>query len=161
MACHGIYDHCSRAQLWRACCDDASRRRPIRLPARSARAVVGISLWLDAIFGDSNRDHCRRGVAFGKFLGVFFPSVSSSHWILHFWKVPAIPIGPMVLGNMDVGLNTQNLVAVLVVVFLSIINIYGVKTGAFIQNIFTFTKAAALFGLVIAGLLVGRNLPAL
>jgi APA family basic amino acid/polyamine antiporter len=101
------------------------------------------------------------GVAFGKFLGVFFPSISSSHWIVHFWKVPAIPIGPMVLGNMDVGLNTQNLVAVLVVVFLSVVNIYGVRTGAFIQNIFTFTKAAALFGLVIAGLVVGRNLPAL
>src|SRR5690242_14870362 len=62
------------------------------------------------------------GVAFGKFLGVFFPSISSTHWILHFWKVPAIPLGPMVLGNMDVGLNTQNLVAVLVVVLLSIVN---------------------------------------
>ena len=59
------------------------------------------------------------GVAFGKFLGVFFPSISSSNWILHLWKVPPIPIGPMVLGNMDVGLNTQNLVAVLVVIFLS------------------------------------------
>jgi hypothetical protein len=55
------------------------------------------------------------GVAFGKFLGIFFPSISSSHWILHFWKVPPIHIGPMVLGNMDVGLNTQNLVAILVV----------------------------------------------
>ena len=55
------------------------------------------------------------GVAFGKFLGVFFPSVSSTHWILHLWKVPPIPIGPMVLGNMDVGINTQNLVAILLV----------------------------------------------
>ena len=69
------------------------------------------------------------GVACGKFLGVFFPSISSSHWILHLWKVPPIPIGPMVLGNMDVGLNTQNLVAVLVVVFLSVLNIFGVRTG--------------------------------
>ena len=39
------------------------------------------------------------GVAFGKFLGVFIPSVSSSNWILHIWKVPPIPIGPMVLGE--------------------------------------------------------------
>src|SRR6478752_3826781 len=46
------------------------------------------------------------GVAFGRFLGVFFPSISSTHWIIHFGKIPAIPVGPMVLGNMDVGLNT-------------------------------------------------------
>src|SRR2546422_8555215 len=30
------------------------------------------------------------GVAFGKFLGVFFPSISSSAWILHLAKVPPI-----------------------------------------------------------------------
>jgi APA family basic amino acid/polyamine antiporter len=101
------------------------------------------------------------GVAFGKFLGVFWPAISSSHWLLHFWKVPPIPIGPMVLGNMDVGLNTQNLVAILVVVALSVINIFGLKTGALIQNIFTSAKVAALLGLVGFGLLVGRNPQAL
>ncbi len=101
------------------------------------------------------------GVAFGKFLGVFFPSVSSTHWILHFWKVPPIPIGPMVLGNMDVGLSTQNLVAILVVVALSVINIFGVKTGAIIQNIFTIAKVSALAGLVLFGLFIGRNAQAL
>jgi basic amino acid/polyamine antiporter, APA family len=101
------------------------------------------------------------GVAFGKFLGIFFPTISSTHWILHFWKVPPIPVGPMVLGNMDVGLNTQNLVAILVVVLLSVINIFGIKTGAFIQNVFTIAKASALFGLVILGLAIGRNAQAL
>src|SRR5262249_37785426 len=99
------------------------------------------------------------GVAFGKFLGVFFPAISSSHWIIHFWKVPPIRLGPMVLGNMDVGLNTQNLMAVLMVIALSIINIFGVKTGAWIQNIFTFAKVSALLGLVVFGLLLGRNAP--
>ena len=63
------------------------------------------------------------GVAFGKFLGVFFPVVSSSNWILHLWKVPPIRLGPMVLGNMDVGINTQNLIAMLLVIFLSVVNI--------------------------------------
>jgi APA family basic amino acid/polyamine antiporter len=101
------------------------------------------------------------GVAFGKFLGVFFPSVSSSYWIWHFWKVPPIPIGPMVLGNMDVGLNAQNLVAILVVVALSVINIFGIKTGAIIQNIFTAAKVSALFGLVLLGIFLGRNAQAL
>ncbi len=97
------------------------------------------------------------GVAFGKFLGIFWPAISSSHWILHLWKVPKIPIGPMVLGGMDVGLNTQNLVAILVVIALSIINIFGVKTGAFIQNIFTAAKVSALLGLVLFGIFLGRN----
>jgi len=100
-------------------------------------------------------------VAFGKFLGVFFPSISSSNWILHFWKVPAIHLGPMVLGNMDVGLSTQNLVAVLMVIALSIINIFGVKTGALIQNVFTTAKVSALLGLVLLGLFIGRNAQAL
>src|SRR6478752_8975746 len=61
------------------------------------------------------------GVAFGRFLGVFFPSISSSNWILHLWKVPPIHLGPMVLGNMDVGINTQNLIAILLVILLSFV----------------------------------------
>jgi len=101
------------------------------------------------------------GVAFGKFLGVFFPSISSTHWILHIVKVPPIHIGSMVLGNMDVGLNTQNLMAILMVVVLSVINIFGVKTGALIQNVFTFAKVSALLGLVLVGLFIGRNAEAL
>src|SRR4051812_18510224 len=62
------------------------------------------------------------GVAFGKFLGVFFPSISSTNWIGYHWKVPPMPIGPMVLGNMDVGLNTQNLIAIISVILLSVVN---------------------------------------
>jgi APA family basic amino acid/polyamine antiporter len=63
----------------------------------------------------------------------------------------------MVLGNMDVGLNTQNLVAVIIVVALTVVNVFGIKTGAVIQNVFTFTKTAALLGLVAAGALFFRN----
>jgi APA family basic amino acid/polyamine antiporter len=62
---------------------------------------------------------------------------------------------------MDVGLNTQNLVAILLVVLLSVINIFGVKTGAFIQNVFTISKVSALAGLVLLGLFLGRNAHAL
>jgi basic amino acid/polyamine antiporter, APA family len=101
------------------------------------------------------------GVAFGKFLGIFWPAISSSHWILHFWKVPTFLLGPMTLGGMDVGLNTQNLVAILMIAVLSVINIFGIKTGALIQNIFTAAKVSALLGLVILGVLLGRNAQAL
>jgi APA family basic amino acid/polyamine antiporter len=97
------------------------------------------------------------GVAFGKFLGYFFPSVSSTNWILHIAKVPPIPLGPMVLGNMDVGLNTQNLAGIVVVIILTIVNVFGVKTGAAVQNVFTIAKTSALLGLVLLGFAVGRN----
>jgi basic amino acid/polyamine antiporter, APA family len=101
------------------------------------------------------------GVAFGKFLGVFMPSVSSSHWLIHIARIPPIHFGPVVLGNMDVGLNTQNLSAILVIIFLSAVNIFGVRLGAAVQNVFTAAKMAALIGLVGLGIFLGRNATAL
>ncbi len=101
------------------------------------------------------------GVAFGKFLGVFVPSISSTRWLVHLWKVPPIHVGPMVLGNMEVGINTQNLMAILLVIFLSVVNIFGVKTGAAIQNVFTAAKVSALLGLAAFGFAFGRNPQAL
>ncbi len=97
------------------------------------------------------------GVAFGKFLGVFVPSISATNWIWDIGRVPPIHVGPMVLGNMEVGINTQNLMAILLVIFLSVVNIFGVKTGATIQNIFTAAKVAALLGLALFGVALGRN----
>lgn len=101
------------------------------------------------------------GVAFGKFLGVLFPAISADKWLWHIGHVPKWPVGPLVLGNMDVGLNLQNLMAIGTVVLLTAINIRGVRTGAIVQNIFTFSKAAALLGLVLIGAALGRNLEAM
>ena len=102
------------------------------------------------------------GVAFGKFLGVFAPqTISSTIWLWHIGKVPQIHVGPMVLGNIDVGVNTQNLMAVLLVIFLSIVNVFGLKTGAAIQNVFTAAKVSALLGLAFLGLAYGRNAEAM
>ncbi|MGD0471514.1 MAG: amino acid permease [Terriglobales bacterium] len=96
-------------------------------------------------------------VAFGKFLGVFFPTVSSTHWLWHIAHVPAIPLGPMVLGNMDIGVNTANLAGIAVVAFVALVNIRGVRFGAGLQNVFTVAKALALAGLILLGFSVGRN----
>ncbi len=96
-------------------------------------------------------------VAFGKFLGVFFPSVSTTHWLWHIGHVPPIPVGPMVLGNMDIGLSTANLAAILVVVLLAFVNIFGVGLGAAIQNIFTSAKAISLAALILLAFTVGRT----
>jgi len=96
-------------------------------------------------------------VAFGKFLGVFFPAVSTTHWLWHIATVPAIPLGPMVLGNMEIGVNTANLAGIVVIIFLAIVNIFGVKLGALIQNVFTTTKALSLAALILLAFTVGRN----
>jgi APA family basic amino acid/polyamine antiporter len=96
-------------------------------------------------------------VAFGKFLGVFFPSVSTTHWLWHIAHVPALKVGPMVLGNMEIGVSTANLTAIAIVFFLAIVNIFGVKLGAMIQNVFTTAKAFSLAALVLLSFAIGRN----
>ncbi len=101
------------------------------------------------------------GVAFGKFLGVFFPSVSSNHWLLRLGHVPALQIGPMTLGNMELGLNTANLCGVLITILLTVVNIFGVRLGALVQNVFTTAKVLALLALVLFGVTLGRNHAAL
>jgi APA family basic amino acid/polyamine antiporter len=96
-------------------------------------------------------------VAFSKFLGVFFPSISTGNWLWHIAHVPALRVGPMVLGNMEIGVNTVNLTAIVVVILLAIVNCFGVKLGALIQNIFTTAKALSLAALVLLAFTVGRN----
>ena len=96
-------------------------------------------------------------VAFGRYLGVFFPSVSSTHWLWHIAHVPAIHLGPMVLGNMEIGLSTANLAGIIVVLIVTAINIRGVELGAVVQNIFTVVKALSLIGLIVVGFTIGRN----
>jgi basic amino acid/polyamine antiporter, APA family len=97
------------------------------------------------------------GVAFGKFLGVFFPSVSAQNWILHIGHVPPWRVGPMVLGNMDIGLNTANLSAILVITLLTLLNTFGVKMGAAVQNVFTSAKVLALAAVVLVGTLAKNS----
>ena len=96
-------------------------------------------------------------VAFGKFLGVFFPTISTTHWLWHIAHVPPIRVGPMVLGNMEIGVNTANLVGIVVVLLLAVVNIFGVQLGALIQNVFTSAKALSLAALVLLAFTVGRN----
>jgi len=100
-------------------------------------------------------------VAFGKFLGVFFPSVSTTHWLWHIAHVPTWQVGPMVLGNMEIGVSTANLAGIVIVVLLAIVNVFGVGLGAIIQNIFTSAKAIALAALILLAFTIGHTAEAL
>ncbi len=81
-------------------------------------------------------------VAFAKYTGVFLPSISANNYLL---------------GSGKIGLTTQQLLAIAVVVLLTVVNTRGIRTGAIVQNVFTFAKVASLLGLVGLGFLLGRN----
>src|SRR5208337_1598059 len=70
-------------------------------------------------------------VAFGKFLGIFVPWVSAKNILLD--------LGTHVLFGRPIALtvSSQQLVAILVVFFLSVLNIFGLRVGAGVQNVFT------------------------
>ena len=92
------------------------------------------------------------GIAFAKFTAVLFPWFSAGHWI---WKLGTL--GPWnlwfgTLGPYNVGLNRQNLFAIVSILLLTWINTRGLTVGKIIQNIFTVTKAAALAGLGLLGI---------
>ena len=77
-------------------------------------------------------------VAFAKFTGVFFPAIAAENQVLPF-------------------VDTQQVLAIAVLVLLTWVNTRGLKTGAAVQNVFTVAKTAALLGLIGFGLALGRN----
>jgi APA family basic amino acid/polyamine antiporter len=86
-------------------------------------------------------------VAFANFTGVLTSSVSADNYI----------IAPRGFGGYAISLSTQQLLAMVMILFLTFTNTRGLKTGKFIQNTFTFTKTAALLGLIVVGLTLGWN----
>lgn len=90
-------------------------------------------------------------IAFAKFAAVLVPWFSASEWI---WKIGTF--GPWKLwfgslGPYNVGLNHQNLLAILSIIFLTWINTRGLHLGKTVQNIFTVAKTGALAALVLLG----------
>src|SRR5712692_107334 len=87
-------------------------------------------------------------VAFARFMGVLAPQISETNYI----------IAPTALfGSYAISLSTVQLVAILLILLLTATNTRGLKTGKFIQNTFTFTKTAALVGVILVGLVLGWN----
>jgi APA family basic amino acid/polyamine antiporter len=87
-------------------------------------------------------------IAFANFIGVLAPAVSANNYL----------VAPVRLfGKYAVSLSTQQLVAVLMIMFLTATNTRGLQLGKLIQNSFTFTKTAALAALIVLGLVFGAN----
>jgi APA family basic amino acid/polyamine antiporter len=90
-------------------------------------------------------------VAFGKFLGVFVPWVSTQNVLIN---LGSVTVGSRVF---SATLTSQQLVAIVCLLFLGVVNIFGVRTGAWLQNIFTILKVGALLALVAVGLWWGTH----
>lgn len=87
-------------------------------------------------------------VAFARFLGVLVEEISPTNWI-----IPPIDLSD----NYAVSLSTQQLVGILLVIFLTWLNTRGIRLGKLIQNTFTSAKTLSLLILILLGILVGRN----
>lgn len=95
-------------------------------------------------------------VAFGKFLGVIWPSITPDRfsWFpQHTFMTPGGPI--------DVGLSPQRLVALITVWILTWINLRGVKEGKIVQTTLTILKTGALILLILLAITIGRNADAI
>ena len=87
-------------------------------------------------------------VAFARFLGVLVPQVSATAWI----------VAPINLSSgYAISLSVQQLVAICLIVFLTIINTRGLQVGKVIQNVFTSAKTLSLLALILIGLVFYRN----
>jgi APA family basic amino acid/polyamine antiporter len=81
-------------------------------------------------------------VAFAKFTAVIIPFFSEDNILINIFGL---------------NISASQLLGIASIVFLSYVNMLGLKTGKTIQNIFTSTKAFALFMLIILAFFIGWN----
>jgi APA family basic amino acid/polyamine antiporter len=85
-------------------------------------------------------------IAFARFVGVFVHAIAGDRYLL-----PPVSVG----GGYAISLSTEQLVAILLIAFLTWTNTRGLHLGKIVQNTFTFAKTAALVALIIFGVTLG------
>ena len=82
------------------------------------------------------------GVGFATYLGQAFPALQAQHTVLG--------VGPITV-------TRGHLIALAAIALQTLINIFGVKKGAILQNIATWAKFAAIGSFVVLGLALGHG----
>jgi APA family basic amino acid/polyamine antiporter len=91
-------------------------------------------------------------VAFGRFLGVLVPGVTPDVFL----SLGQVRL-PGAAAAIQLGLSPQRVVAIVMIVGLTLLNIRGVKLGAAVQTVFSVAKIGALAVLVLLGLTLFRQ----
>src|SRR5678815_5530597 len=87
-------------------------------------------------------------VGFARYFGALMPWIGDDHYL----------ISPIHLSQgYALSLSTTQLVGIALIALLTWTNTRGLDYGRIVQNVFTTAKTAALFGLILAGLLIGWN----
>jgi APA family basic amino acid/polyamine antiporter len=81
-------------------------------------------------------------VAFAKFTAVLVPGLSEKNALL---EIAGLKI------------SAAQILAIFSIAILTYVNTRGLREGKIVQNTFTITKTLALFGLILLGIIVGRN----
>src|SRR3982750_1949696 len=95
-------------------------------------------------------------VAFGRFLGVLWPSITPDRYSW-FPQMDFSTAGAPV----QLGLSPQRLIALVSIWVLTWINLRGIKEGKWVQTTLTVVKTVALAGLILLGLTIGRHADAI
>lgn len=91
-------------------------------------------------------------LAFARFSGVLWPAISEQKYL----------IAPVHLSTRyALSLSSAQLLAIAVIAFLTFSNTLGLRYGKLVQNVFTVAKTGALAGLIVLGILLGRNAAAI
>jgi APA family basic amino acid/polyamine antiporter len=85
-------------------------------------------------------------IGFSRYLGVLWPQIAETNYIIH-------PIH--ILPTYAISLSTAQLVALVVISFLTWANLKGLKYGKGVQNVFTTMKIGSLLGVIGIGVLIG------
>ena len=85
-------------------------------------------------------------VAFSRFTSVLIPGLSESNILLELFGLK---------------ISAAQIFAIASIVVLTSINLRGLREGKIVQNLFTSTKTAALLGLILLGIFLGRNASAI
>ena len=87
-------------------------------------------------------------VAFARYTGVLIPGIAEDHYL-----IPPIHIST----GYSISLSTGQLLAIVVIVFLTWANSQGVRYGKIVQNLFTSAKVIALAALILLGLIFFKH----